>query len=66
VSLAVSAGANGQAVQQTLGHASAATTLDVYAGLSGDDLDSLADRLDQLAVSAVRARCGLGRIRRQQ
>ncbi len=29
-----------------LGHASAAMTLDVYAGLFGDDLDALADRLD--------------------
>ena len=29
-----------------LGHASAAMTLDVYAGLFGDDLDGLAERLD--------------------
>ena len=35
-------------VQQMLGHASAAMTLDVYAGLFGDDLDSVADRLDAL------------------
>jgi hypothetical protein len=35
-------------VQQMLGHASAAMTLDVYAGLFGDDLDSVADRLDSL------------------
>jgi integrase len=34
-------------VQQMLGHASAAMTLDVYAGLFTDDLDALADRLDQ-------------------
>ena len=32
-SLAVSAGANVKAVQRILGHASAAMTLDVYAGL---------------------------------
>jgi hypothetical protein len=31
-----------------LGHASAAMTLDVYAGLFEDDLDSVADRLDSL------------------
>ena len=45
-SLAVSAGANGEAVQRMLGHASAAMTLDVDAGLFGDDLDLVADRLD--------------------
>jgi len=31
-----------------LGHASAAMTLDVYAGHFGDDLDDLADGLDRL------------------
>jgi integrase len=46
-SLAVAAGANVKAVQRMLGHASAAMTLDVYAGLFGDDLDAVADRLDQ-------------------
>ena len=35
-----------------LGHASAATTLDVYAGLFNDDLDAVADRLDAAAVLA--------------
>ncbi len=45
-SLAVSAGANVKAVQLMLGHASAAMTLDVYAGLFGDDLDDVADRLN--------------------
>ena len=33
-----------------LGHASAAMTLDVYAGLFGDDLDAVADRLDATAA----------------
>jgi integrase len=51
-SLAVSAGANVKAVQQMLGHASAAMTLDVYAGLFGDDLDAVADRLDELVSGA--------------
>jgi len=40
------AGANVKVVQRMLGHASAAMTLDVYAGLFGDDLDAVADRLD--------------------
>jgi integrase len=47
-SLAISAGANVKAVQRMLGHASAAMTLDVYAGLFADDLDSVADGLDAL------------------
>jgi len=50
-SLAVAAGANIKAIQQMLGHASAAMTLDVYAGLFADDLDAVAERLDA-AVSA--------------
>lgn len=49
-SLAVSAGANVKAVQRMLGHASAAMTLDVYAGLFDDDLDGLADRMDAARV----------------
>ena len=34
-------------VQKTLGHASAAVTLDVYAALFEDDLDTAADALDE-------------------
>jgi integrase len=45
------AGANVKAVQRMLGHASASMTLDVYAGLFGDDLDAVATRLDE-AVAA--------------
>jgi len=52
-SLAVAAGANIKAVQQMLGHASAAMTLDVYAGLFADDLDSVAERLDAAATGRV-------------
>jgi integrase len=48
-SLAVSAGANVKAVQRLLGHASAAVTLDIYAGLFADDLDRVAERLDAAA-----------------
>jgi integrase len=51
-SLAVKSGANPKVVQQMLGHASAAMTLDVYAGLFGDDLDAVAERLDQAAAKA--------------
>jgi integrase len=45
-SLAISAGANVKAVQSLLGHAKASMTLDVYAGLFGDDLDAVAERMD--------------------
>lgn len=45
-SLAIAAGANVKAVQRMLGHASAAMTLDVYADLFDDDLDTVAERLD--------------------
>ena len=47
-SMAIAAGANVKAVQRMLGHASAAMTLDVYAGLFADDLDSVAVALDAL------------------
>jgi integrase len=52
-SLAVSSGANVKAVQRMLGHASAAMTLDVYSGLFDDDLDGLADRLDEARVYSL-------------
>ena len=42
-SLAISAGANVKGVQRMLGHASAALTLDRYADLFDDDLDTVAD-----------------------
>jgi integrase len=50
-SLGVSAGANVKAVQRMLGHASAAMTLDVYAGLFDDDLDAVAERLNLATAS---------------
>jgi integrase len=43
----MAAGANVKAVQQMLGHASAAMTLDIYAGLFADDLDTVADQRDR-------------------
>jgi len=50
-SLAISAGANVKAVQKMMGHASAAMTLDTYAELFDDDLDNIAIRLNELAIS---------------
>jgi integrase len=45
-SLAISAGASVKAVQRMLGHSSAQITLDRYAHLFEDDLDSLAESMD--------------------
>jgi Phage integrase family len=65
-SLAVAAGANVKAVQRMLGHASATMTLDVYAGLFGDDLDTVADLLDKAArraaADSLRTREATGRV----
>jgi integrase len=52
-SLAISVGANVKAVQRMLGHTSAAVTLDVYADLFDDDLDSVSDALDHALVAPV-------------
>ena len=52
-SLAISAGANGKAVQRMLGHASAAMPLDTYADLFVDDLDAVAEAVDRARVSRV-------------
>jgi integrase len=52
-SLAVSAGANVKSVQRMLGHASAAMTLDVYSDLFDDDLDAVAEALNQRAGPSV-------------
>jgi integrase len=51
-SLAVKSGANPKVVQEMLGHASAAMTLDVYAGMFNPDLDDVAERLDGAARAA--------------
>ncbi|VDR40385.1 Tyrosine recombinase XerD [Tsukamurella paurometabola] len=49
-SLAISAGAHVKAVQRMLGHSSATLTLDTYADLFPDDLDSVAVALDRAAT----------------
>lgn len=57
-SLAISAGANVKVVQKMLGHKSAAMTLDTYADLFDDDLDSVAElmhtRGQATAVAALK------------
>lgn len=53
-SLAIASGANVKVVQRMLGHASAAVTLDMDAGLFGDDLDGVADALDGLVPQTRR------------
>lgn len=44
----VAAGANVKAIQRMLGNASASMTLDICAGLLGDNLNDVAARLDWL------------------
>jgi integrase len=46
-SLAISCGANIKAIQRMLGHKHASMTLDVYGDLYTEDLEALADRLDE-------------------
>jgi site-specific recombinase XerD len=46
--LAISSGANVKVVQQMLGHASAAMTLDVYADLFDSDLDAVTKKVSNL------------------
>jgi integrase len=57
-SLAISAGANAKVVQRMLGHASAAMTLDVYADLFEEDLDSVGSALNDARTRAQRLRAG--------
>ena len=52
-SLLVASGANVNAFQRMLGHASAAMTLDVYSGLFDDDLGALAERMDAAHEASV-------------
>lgn len=49
-SRAMAAGAHVKAVQRMLGHASAAVTLDAYSDLFDDELDDVAERLDEAAA----------------
>jgi hypothetical protein len=47
--IAVQAGANVKVLQRAMGHSDIRLTLDTYGGLFGDDLDALADRMDEAA-----------------
>jgi len=62
-SLAIASGASVKAVQSMLGHASAAMTLDRYGHLYEDELDTVADRMDDAATrilaDAVRTQSGV-------
>jgi integrase len=55
-SLAISAGANVKAVQRMLGHAKASMTLDTYADLFDEDLDSVAANLDKAIRKASKSK----------
>ena len=54
--LAISAGANVKAVQRMLGHAKASMTLDTYADLFDEDLDSVAANLDKAIRKASKSK----------
>ena len=56
--LMVSAGANVKVVQRQLGHASAAMTLDIYADLFDEDLESVAVAVDARVSNVVGLSCG--------
>lgn len=57
-SLAIAAGADIKVLQRMLGHASAALTLDRYGHLLPGQAQNVADRLDEMAASAVPQRGG--------
>ncbi len=57
-SLAIAAGADVKVVQQMLGHADAAMTLNIYGHLFPDRLDEVADTLDAQRMQALKRRDG--------
>lgn len=57
-SLSILAGGNVKTIQRSLGHASAAMTLDVYAGLLDNDLNDVANALNILNTLAEKHRFG--------
>lgn len=60
-SLMVKSGANVKAVLRQLGHTSAAMTLDVYAALFDEDMDSVGGGVDERVATA---KCAQNRFRR--
>jgi hypothetical protein len=61
-SLAIAAGADVKVVQQMLGHASAAMTLDQYGHLFGDRLDQVAEAMDAARAAVVYPMCSRSEI----
>ena len=55
--LAISAGANGKAVQTMLRHAYAAMTLETYADLFPDDLEAVVGRLGEVRGASIGKTC---------
>ena len=58
-SLMIASGANVKTVQSQLGHKTATMTLDQYGHLFPDDLDDVADKMDDL-VFGVCPKCAHG------
>ncbi len=54
-SLLIAKGASVKAVQKQLGHKSAAITLDVYGHLWPDEIERLAERMDEAHEAAIEA-----------
>ena len=54
-SLMIASGASIKAVQRALGHASAKVTLDVYGSLYEEDLEALADRMEERYAGQIAA-----------
>ncbi|GAB3312791.1 site-specific integrase [Geodermatophilus aquaeductus] len=64
-SLAIAAGADVKVVQQMLGHASAAMTLDQYGHLFGDRLDHVAEAMEAARAAAVYRMCTAADLRNE-
>ena len=58
--LMIASGANIKVVQRQMGHRTASLTLDVYGHLLPEDLDAVADRLDQTRATALEAVAAAG------
>jgi integrase len=63
-SLAITSGASIKGVQSTLGHASAATTLDRHGHPFGDEPNAVADRMDAARADWLRTEGGSAPVRR--
>jgi integrase len=59
-SLTIASGANVKTVQSQLGHKTATMTLDLYGHLFPDDLDGVADKMDDLVQDVPKKEAGQG------